>query len=127
MCFRYGGMRLRLKNGEIILIFPEGARTWDGEIAPFLQGSLMLAQRTKSTILPAAISGCYEAFPRTQKYPTLWGKIRVVYGTLITYEEIKDMTEEELRRLCEAKVAELYQEAVNKRSRRVRDDTMNCH
>jgi 1-acyl-sn-glycerol-3-phosphate acyltransferase len=105
----------RLKNGEIILIFPEGARTWDGTVAPFLQGSLTLAQRTKSTIFPAAISGCYEAFPRTQKFPILWGKFRVVYGKPIPYEEIKDLTEEELRRLCEAKIAELYTEAVNKR------------
>jgi 1-acyl-sn-glycerol-3-phosphate acyltransferase len=114
----------RLKNGEIILVFPEGARTWDGKIAPFLQGSLMLAQRTKSAILPAAISGCYEAFPRTEKYPAFGGRFRVVYGKLISYEEIKDLSEDELRHLCEAKIAELYQEAVGKRSswRRFREN-----
>jgi len=104
----------RLKNGEIILVFPEGARTWDGQIAPFLQGSLVLAQRTKAAILPAAISGCYEAFPRTKKYPSLWGKFRVVFGTPILYEEIKDLSEEELRHLCETRVAELFQEAARK-------------
>ena len=105
----------RLKNGEIILVFPEGERSWDGKIAPFLQGSLVLAQRTKSAIMPAAICGCYEAFPRTQKYPKLWGRIRVVFGKPFPYEEIKDLTEEELRHLCETKVAELYREAVSKR------------
>jgi len=105
----------RLRNGEIILIFPEGGRTWDGNIAPFLQGSLVLAQRTKSVIMPAAISGCYEIFPRTRKFPTLWGRIRVVYGKPIPYEEIKNLTEEELRHLCETKIAELYQDAVSKR------------
>ena len=105
----------RLKNGEIILIFPEGGRTWDGDIAPFLQGSLTLAQRTKSTVLPAAISGCYEAFPRTQKYPKFWGKFRVVYGKPIPYEEIKDLSEEELRHMCETKVAELYRKAQQSR------------
>ena len=102
----------RLKNGEIILVFPEGERTHDGNIAPFLQGSLVLAQRTKSAIMPAAISGCYEVFPRTQKYPRLWGKFRVVYGKPIFYDEIKDLTEEELRRLCEIRVAELYRKAI---------------
>lgn len=106
----------RLKNGEIILVFPEGARTWDGNIAPFLQNSLLLAQRTKSSIMPAAISGCFEVFPRTQKFPKLWGKFRVVYGKPILYEEIKDLTEEELRHLCEGKIAELYEEAVSKQS-----------
>lgn len=99
----------RLRGGEIILVFPEGARTWDGTVAPFLQGSLVLAQRTKSAILPAAISGCYEAFPRTQKFPRLWGKIRVIYGKPISYEEIKDLTEEDLRSFCEQKIAELFQ------------------
>ena len=106
----------RLKNGEIVLVMPEGERTWDGKIAPFLQGSLVLAQRTKSAILPAAICGCFEAFPRTQKYPTLWGRMRVVYGKPLLYEEIKDLTEEELRHLCETKVAELYREATNRLS-----------
>ena len=105
----------RLKNGEILLVFPEGARTWDGKIAPFLQGSLTLAQRTKAAILPAAISGCYEAYPRTKKYPSLWGRFRVVFGQTILYEESKDLSEEELRRLCESKIAELFQEAEHKR------------
>ena len=104
----------RLKNGEIILVFPEGGRTWDGNIAPFLQGSLTLAQRTKSAILPMAICGCYEVFPRTKMFPKPWGKIRVVYGKVIPYEEIKDLSEEELRRMCETRIAELYQEALNK-------------
>ena len=106
----------RLKNGEAILVMPEGERTWDGEIAPFLPGSLVLAQRTKSAILPVAISGCYEAFPRTKRFPKLWGRFRVVYGKPLLYEEIKDLTEEELRRLCEIKVAELYREAASKHS-----------
>jgi len=106
----------RLKNGEIILVFPEGGRTWDGKVAPFLQGSLTLAQRTKSIIMPAAISGAFEAFPRTQKYPWPWGTFRVVYGKPIFYEEFKDLTEEELRQLCETKIAELFQEATRQRS-----------
>ena len=105
----------RLKNGEIILIFPEGERTWNGEIVPFREGSLVLAQRTKSAILPAAISGCYEAFPRTQRYPTFWGKIRVVYGKPLLHEEFKDLSEPELRRLCETKVVELYREVLSQR------------
>jgi 1-acyl-sn-glycerol-3-phosphate acyltransferase len=117
----------RLKNGEIILVFPEGARTWDGEIAPFLQGSLTLAQRTKSAILPTAISGCYEAYPRTQKYPTFWGKFRVVYGKLIPYEAIKDLTEEELRHLCEQRIAELFQEAKQRKSGRRRANKSGGH
>ncbi|MDR2441197.1 MAG: 1-acyl-sn-glycerol-3-phosphate acyltransferase [Planctomycetaceae bacterium] len=99
----------RLRNGEMVLIFPEGARTWGGEIAPFLQGSLILAQRSKATILPTAVSGCYESWHRTKKFPRLWGKIRVIYGKPIPYSEFKDLNEEELRQLLESQIAELFQ------------------
>jgi 1-acyl-sn-glycerol-3-phosphate acyltransferase len=105
----------RLRGGEIVLLFPEGERTWDGKIAPFLIGSLVLAQRSKSAILPAAISGCYESFPRIYKFPIFWGRIRVVFGKPILYEEIKDLSEDALRTMCEKKIAELFQEAANKR------------
>ncbi|MGL6195883.1 MAG: lysophospholipid acyltransferase family protein, partial [Thermoguttaceae bacterium] len=33
----------RLKNGEMVLMFPEGARSWDGKIVPFKSGFLTLA------------------------------------------------------------------------------------
>jgi 1-acyl-sn-glycerol-3-phosphate acyltransferase len=105
----------RLRAGEMILVFPEGERTWDGEIAPFLQGSLVLAQRSKATILPTALNGCYNAWARTKKIPRLWGKIRVIYGKPIPYNEFKDMNEEELRKLLEIKIAELFQILKNKK------------
>ncbi|GHT23007.1 1-acyl-sn-glycerol-3-phosphate acyltransferase [Planctomycetales bacterium] len=98
----------RLRNDEMILIFPEGERTWDGTVGDFLPLSLSLAQRAKTPILPVAITGCYEAFPRTQKFPRLWGKIKVIYDKPLSYEEIKDLSEEELRFLCEKKTVELY-------------------
>jgi 1-acyl-sn-glycerol-3-phosphate acyltransferase len=104
----------RLRYGEMVLVFPEGARTWDGKIAPFLHGSLVLAQRSKATILPMAVSGCYEAWPRTKKFPWLWGKIRVIYGKPIPYNEFKDLNEEELRTLLEKQIAELFQIAKTK-------------
>lgn len=108
----------RLRNGEVILIFPEGSRTQDGNLAPFLQGSLSLAQRTKAVIVPTAVSGCYEILPRTQTFPALFKKICVVYGKPIAFEEIKDLSEERLRQLCETRVAELYQEAEKRRGRK---------
>jgi 1-acyl-sn-glycerol-3-phosphate acyltransferase len=109
----------RLRGGEIVLVFPEGGRTWDGNIAPFLTGSLSLAQRSRSVILPAAISGCYEAFPRTKKFPVLWGRIRVVYGKPIPYEVFQHWTEEELRKHCETVVAALCREAQDRQKQHV--------
>ncbi len=47
----------RLKRGEMVLIFPEGTRTRDGEIAPFRPGFTALAVRSGAAILPVAIDG----------------------------------------------------------------------
>ena len=98
----------RLRGGEMVLVFPEGSRTWDGEIASFKEGALTLAQRSRSTILPTAIDGCFDAWPRTNKFPHLSGKMRVVYGKPISFEEFQDMDEEQLRRLVEQRIHELH-------------------
>ncbi|GHT43433.1 hypothetical protein FACS189443_7070 [Planctomycetales bacterium] len=104
----------RLRNGEAILICPEGERTWNGNIVPFVENSLVLAQRSRSAILPAAIAGCFQAFPRTHTFPYFFGKIRVVYGEALLYDEIKDLSEPELRFLCERRIADLYATASGK-------------
>jgi 1-acyl-sn-glycerol-3-phosphate acyltransferase len=108
----YEGIKIslkRLRNGEAILIFPEGARTWDGEIGEFKKGSLALAKQTKSAILPTAIDGCYQAWPRTNMLPYLFGKIRVIYGQPLFYDDFKNLSEEELRELVKTKIIELFQ------------------
>lgn len=97
----------RLRGGEMILIFPEGARTWDGNMAPFKEGALTLAQKCKVAILPTAIDGCFEAWPRMNKFPRLWGKFRVAYGEPIPYEDFKDLSEEDLRRRIENRIQKL--------------------
>ena len=88
----------RLKRGEMVLIFPEGTRTRDGEVAPFRPGFTVLAARSKAWILPVAIEGAFDAWPRSQKLPGL-GTIHVSYGRPISPEEVQGHDEREL--LCE--------------------------
>jgi 1-acyl-sn-glycerol-3-phosphate acyltransferase len=94
----------RLKRGEGLMVFPEGTRTPDGEIAPFRPGFTALAVRTSAVIVPAAIEGAFVAWPRSQKYPGP-STIDVCYGQPLTAEEIKPFSERELlaeveRRVC---------------------------
>ncbi len=105
----------RLRGGEMVLIFPEGARCWDGKIAEFKPGSLTLAQRSKTAILPMAIDGCFEAWPRTNRMPWLWGRISVNVGEPILYEEFKDLSEEKLREMVRSRVIKLHEELLAKR------------
>lgn len=52
-----------LKAGLPLVIFPEGGRTPDGEIKPFLQGAFFLAIKAQVDIVPVALTGTYELLP----------------------------------------------------------------
>lgn len=52
-----------LKAGMPLVIFPEGGRTADGEIKPFLPGAFFLAIKAQVDIVPVALIGTYELLP----------------------------------------------------------------
>ena len=52
-----------LKAGLPLVIFPEGGRTPDGEIKPFLAGAFFLAIKAQVDIVPVALVGSYELLP----------------------------------------------------------------
>jgi 1-acyl-sn-glycerol-3-phosphate acyltransferase len=46
-----------------LVIFPEGGRTPDGRIQPFLPGAFFLAIKAQVDIVPVALAGTYELLP----------------------------------------------------------------
>jgi 1-acyl-sn-glycerol-3-phosphate acyltransferase len=52
-----------LKKGLPMVIFPEGGRTPDGEIKPFLQGAFFLAIKAQVDVVPIALVGTFELLP----------------------------------------------------------------
>jgi 1-acyl-sn-glycerol-3-phosphate acyltransferase len=52
-----------LKTGMPLVIYPEGGRTPDGEIKPFLPGAFFLAIKAQVDIVPVALVGTYELLP----------------------------------------------------------------
>jgi 1-acyl-sn-glycerol-3-phosphate acyltransferase len=52
-----------LKAGLPLVIFPEGGRTPDGQIKPFLPGAFFLAIKAQVDIVPVALVGTYELLP----------------------------------------------------------------
>jgi long-chain acyl-CoA synthetase len=53
-----------LRNGNSLLIFPEGGRTFDGNVMRFKKGVGILAQKLGVPVVPARIEGTYEIWPR---------------------------------------------------------------
>lgn len=53
-----------LKDGASVMVFPEGARTFDGSIKPFRRGAFTLADELQLPVIPMTIKGAFEVLPR---------------------------------------------------------------
>ncbi len=53
----------KMRDGTTVLIFPEGTRSKDGNLLPFMKGAFSLAARAEIPILPVAIRGSYALQP----------------------------------------------------------------
>ena len=73
-----------IATGKAVVIFPEGARTETGALGEGKLGLAMLVARTKCLVVPAYISGTFEALPigarRISFHP-----VRVIYGAPIDF------------------------------------------
>lgn len=70
-----------LRQGEKVLIFPEGTRSPDGTLQPAEAGVGLFIAKSKAPVLPIRIFGSYEAYPRGAK--TLRpARITIVVGDL---------------------------------------------
>jgi len=68
-----------LHRGDVLAVFPEGGRSPDGRLQPPMLGAALIAARSGAWVVPAAISGAYEAFPPGCFWPRP-RRIRVRFG-----------------------------------------------
>jgi 1-acyl-sn-glycerol-3-phosphate acyltransferase len=105
----------RLKRGEIILVFPEGTRSPDGQIKPFRPGFTALAVRSGAAILPVAIDGAFDCWPKNKRFPRP-GRIRVRYGQPILPADYQGKDERELVDWVENRVRQCHEELLRQRN-----------
>ena len=84
-----------LRSGGILCIFPEGGRSFDGEIMEFKKGAAILARELSVPIIPAAIAGAYEVWARNSRRIRLH-KVRVAFGAGFRLEENATAVSEDL-------------------------------
>lgn len=58
-----GGAVKTLRAGMPLFVFPEGGRTPNGELRPFLSGAAYLAIRAQVPLVPIALTGVYDLLP----------------------------------------------------------------
>jgi 1-acyl-sn-glycerol-3-phosphate acyltransferase len=84
-----------LKQGQIVVMFPEGTRTSDGRIGRVRPGLDAIARKARVPILPALIDGVFQVWPRTQVLPSM-GDVVIQYAPPIMPQDYVDMTAEQL-------------------------------
>ena len=93
-----------LKSGKKLLIFPEGARTRDGQLQEFKKTFAILAKELNVPIYPFVLKGAYEAFPYNKKFP----KRNSISVQFLENIEPQDKTVEELVEETKDKIAKNY-------------------
>ncbi|WP_197356782.1 lysophospholipid acyltransferase family protein [Aureliella helgolandensis] len=101
---------LRLRRGKKVLIFPEGTRTPDGNIAPLKPGFLSVARRSGVPLIPVAITGAFEALPRGSSRPLRY-PLRVAVGPAIHVAEFSELDDTAMLQLVQSRMEECYRQA----------------
>jgi len=84
-----------LKEGKKVLMFPEGTRSKNNVLKEIKPGIGLLLSKSESAIVPTYVHGTFDIWNRDRKYPKLWGKTTVVFGTPIEWSDYVDMDRKE--------------------------------
>jgi len=78
-----------LRMGKVLILFPEGERSIDGELKTFRKGAAILASHLDVPIVPVALDGLFPVWPRGLSFN--WRmlrpgatRVRMAFGTPIT-------------------------------------------
>ena len=96
-----------LKLGKNVVIFPEGSRSYDGEMVPFKKTFAILSKELNVPVVPVCIRGAYDVLPRGSKWikPK---KIEVEYLPPVmpanedTYDSISDKVRDSIQKSLKA-------------------------
>jgi long-chain acyl-CoA synthetase len=57
-----------LRNGKVLILFPEGERSIDGGIKKFKKGAAILSLHLSVPIVPVAMDGAFDVWPRSRPF-----------------------------------------------------------
>lgn len=109
----------RLKRGEMVLIFPEGTRTADGNLGMIKPGAAALAKRGNVPVVPIGFDGAFQIWPRKNFIPWPIGVIDIVVGEPLSAAQIEGMNDDALIAELERRIGNCHERARSARSRRL--------
>ena len=73
-----------LRHGKVLVLFPEGERSIDGTVKRFKKGAPILARHLGVPVVPVALHGFYEIWPRNRAID--WRRLLPWSGHRVTIE-----------------------------------------
>jgi 1-acyl-sn-glycerol-3-phosphate acyltransferase len=105
------GLRVVLdlaRRGTPIVLFPEGTRTYDGQLQPARSGIGLIVIKSSVPVIPVRLFGTYEAYGRHRLLPRP-SRIVLKYGPPLGFERLRA----EAKTASKARLKEIYQEVAD--------------
>jgi 1-acyl-sn-glycerol-3-phosphate acyltransferase len=106
-----------LKAEKALVVFAEGTRTEDGRTKDFQTGTLLLLRRSKAVVVPVALDGAFDAWPKGRGKPHATGRIGVMFGEPIPAADLLAMKSEDSLALLRDKVETMRLEVARRMGR----------
>lgn len=94
-----------LRGGQALVLFPEGSRTFDGNLQPFRSGVGLIVAKAKTPVLPIRLFGLHKAYGRHLLLPRP-RRISIKIGHPLYFDD--KLAEADYA--SKARVKEIYQE-----------------
>jgi long-chain acyl-CoA synthetase len=101
-----------LRHGRVLILYPEGERSIDGEPKTFKKGAAILSIHLQVPIVPVAIEGFYELWPRGKRFQK-FAPLRMAFGNTIYPPPVSEASEaayEKLTGELKARVVAMWKE-----------------
>jgi long-chain acyl-CoA synthetase len=102
-----------LRHGRILVLYPEGERSINGTPRIFKKGAAILSIHIQVPIVPIAIEGFYDAWPRGKNFIQKLAPLKMVFGKPILpppESEASEEAYEELTAEVKAKIVAMWEE-----------------
>ncbi len=102
-----------LRQGRPLILYPEGERSIDGSPKTFKKGAAILAIHMQVPIVPVAIDGFYEAWPRGKHFFQKLAPLKIRFGEPILPppgSEASEAAYEKLTSELKERVVEMWEE-----------------
>ncbi len=101
-----------LRQGRVLILYPEGERSIDGMPRIFKKGAAILSIHLQVPIVPVAIEGFYDAWPRGKSFFQKLAPLKIVFGRPLSpppESEASEATYEQFTASLKTRIVEMWE------------------